>query len=134
MGNDDNKVDNDEQPFEKWIIDIDEKIFYRHLPRSNDFPLAYSRMVYDKLGNSNVEIHSVNFELGPFRRVQDDDEQPLEKWIIDIDEKIFYRHLPRSNDFPLAYSGIVYDNIGNNNVEIRSVNFALGPYQRIQSE
>jgi len=134
MGIEDNKVDDDEQPLEKWIIDIDEKIFYRHLPRSNDFPLAYSRMVYDKLGNRNVEIHSANFELGPYRRVQDDDERPLEKWIIDIDEKIFHRDLPRSNDFPLAYPGVVNDKIGNNNVEIRSVNFTLGPYRRIQSD
>ena len=134
MGSEDNKIDDDEQPLEKWIIDIDEKIFYRHLPRSNDFPLAYSRMIYDKLGNRNVEIHSVNFELGPYRKVRNDDEQPLEKWIIDIDEKIFYRDLPRSKDFTLAYPGVVNDKIGNNNVEIRSLNFTLGPYRRIQSE
>jgi len=141
MGNDDNNVNVeetpvnvDEQPSDKWIINIDEKIFYRHLPRSNDYNLDHSRMVYDLIGNNDVEIRSVNLALGPYRRIQNVDEQSLEKWIIDIDEKIFYRHLPRSNDYNLANSRMVYDLIGDNNLEIRSVNFALGPYRRILSE
>ncbi len=133
MGNDDNNVNVDKTPLDKWIIDVDEKIFYRHLPRSNDYTLAQSRMVYELIGNNNVEIRSVNFALGPYQRIQNVDEQSLEKWIIDIDGKVLYRHLPRSNDYNLADSRMVYELIGNNNVEIRSVNFALGPYRMIQS-
>ena len=133
MENDDNNDNVNEEPLDKWIIDIDEKIFYRHLPRSNDYTLAQSRMVYELIGNNDVEIHSVNFTLGPYQRIQNVDEQSLEKWIIDIDENVLYRHLPRSNDYNLADSRIVYDLIGNNNLEIHSVNFALGPYRKIQS-
>jgi len=133
MENDDNNDNVNEEPLDKWIIDIDEKIFYRHLPRSNDYTLAQSRMVYELIGNNDVEIHSVNFTLGPYQRIQNVDEQSLEKWIIDIDENVLYRHLPRSNDYNLADSRIVYDLIGNNDVEIHSVNFALGPYRKIQS-
>jgi len=133
MENDDNNNNVNEEPLDKWIIDIDEKIFYRHLPRSNDYTLAQSRMVYELIGNNDVEIHSVNFTLGPYQRIQNVDEQSLEKWIIDIDENVLYRHLPRSNDYNLADSRIVYDLIGNNDVEIHSVNFALGPYRKIQS-
>ena len=133
MGNDDNNVNVDKTPLDKWIIDVDEKIFYRHLPRSNDYTLAQSRMVYELIGNNNVEIRSINFALGPYQRIQNVDEQSLEKWIIDIDGKVLYRHLPRSNDYNLADSRIVYDLIGNNDVEIHSVNFALGPYRKIQS-
>ena len=70
MGNDDNKVNDDVQPLEKWIIDIDEKIFYRHLPRSNDYPLSDSRLVNDMIGDKVIEIHSADFVLGPYRRVQ----------------------------------------------------------------
>ena len=51
MGNDDNNVNVDELPSEKWIIDLDEKIFYRHLPRSNDYPLSDSRLVHDMIGD-----------------------------------------------------------------------------------
>ncbi len=69
MGNDDNNVNVDELPSEKWIIDIDEKIFYRHLPRTNDFPLSDSRLVYDLIGDHDIEIHSTDFVLGPYRRV-----------------------------------------------------------------
>jgi len=76
MGNDDNNVNVeetpvnvDEQPSDKWIINIDEKIFYRHLPRSNDYNLANSRMVYDLIGDNNLEIRSVNFALGPYQRI-----------------------------------------------------------------
>ncbi len=133
MENDDNNDNVNEEPLDKWIIDIDEKIFYRHLPRSNDYSLAQSRMVYELIGNNDVEIHSVNFTLGPYQRIQNVDEQSLEKWIIDIDENVLYRHLPRSNDYNLADSRVVYDLIGNNEVEIHSVNFALGPYRKIQS-
>jgi len=133
MENDDNNNNVNEEPLDKWIIDIDEKIFYRHLPRSNDYTLAQSRMVYELIGNNDVEIHSVNFALGPYQRIQNVDEQSLEKWIIDIDENVLYRHLPRSNDYNLADSRVVYDLIGNNDVEIHSVNFALGPYRKIQS-
>ncbi len=133
MENDDNNDNVNEEPLDKWIIDIDEKIFYRHLPRSNDYTLAQSRMVYELIGNNDVEIHSVNFTLGPYQRIQNVDEQSLEKWIIDIDENVLYRHLPRSNDYNLTDSRIVYDLIGNNDVEIHSVNFALGPYRKIQS-
>ena len=133
MENDDNNDNVNEEPLDKWIIDIDEKIFYRHLPRSNDYTLAQSRMVYELIGNNDVEIHSVNFTLGPYQRIQNVDEQSLEKWIIDIDENVLYRHLPRSNDYNLADSRVVYDLIGNNEVEIHSVNFALGPYRKIQS-
>jgi len=123
MENDDNNDNVNEEPLDKWIIDIDEKIFYRHLPRSNDYTLAQSRMVYELIGNNDVEIHSVNFTLGPYQRIQNVDEQSLEKWIIDIDENVLYRHLPRSNDYNLADSRVVYDLIGNNDVEIHSVNF-----------
>jgi len=133
MENDDNNDNVNEEPLDKWIIDIDEKIFYRHLPRSNDYTLAQSRMVYELIGNNDVEIHSVNFTLGPYQRIQNVDEQSLEKWIIDIDDNVLYRHLPRSNDYNLADSRVVYDLIGNNDVEIHSVNFALGPYRKIQS-
>ena len=49
MGSEDNKIDDDEQHLEKWIIDIDEKIFYRDLPRSKDFTLAYPGVVNDKI-------------------------------------------------------------------------------------
>jgi len=70
MGNDDNNVNVDELPSEKWIIDLDEKIFYRHLPRSNDYPLSDSRLVHDMIGDKVIEIHSANFVLGPYQRVQ----------------------------------------------------------------
>lgn len=70
MANDDNNVNVDEQPSEKWIINIDEKIFYRHLPRTNDFPLSDSRLVHDMIGDHDIEIHSTDFVLGPYRRVQ----------------------------------------------------------------
>ena len=70
MGNDNNNVNVDKTPLDKWIIDVDEKIFYRHLPRSNDYTLAQSRMVYELIGNNNVEIRSVNFALGPYRMIQ----------------------------------------------------------------
>ena len=70
MENDDNNDNVNEEPLDKWIIDIDEKIFYRHLPRSNDYSLAQSRMVYELIGNNDVEIHSVNFALGPYRKIQ----------------------------------------------------------------
>jgi hypothetical protein len=69
MANDNNSVNVDEQPSEKWIIDIDEKIFYRHLPRTNDFPLSDSRLVHDMIGDHDIEIHSTGFVLGPYRRV-----------------------------------------------------------------
>ena len=65
MGNDDNNVNVDELPSEKWIIDLDEKIFYRHLPRSNDYPLSDSRLVHEMIGDKVIEIHSDNFVLGP---------------------------------------------------------------------
>lgn len=70
MGKDDNNINVEELPQEKWIIDIDEKIFYRHLPRTNDFPLSDSRLVHDMIADHNIEIHSANFVLGPYRRVQ----------------------------------------------------------------
>ncbi len=70
MGNDDNNVNVDELPSEKWIIDLDEKIFYRHLPRSNDYSLSDSRLVHDMIGDKVIEIHSANFVLGPYRRIQ----------------------------------------------------------------
>ena len=70
MGNDDNNVNVDEQPLEKWIIDIDEKIFYRHLPRTGDFPLSDSRLVHDVIGDHDIEIHSADFVLGPYRRIR----------------------------------------------------------------
>ncbi len=69
MENDDNNVNVDEQPLEKWIIDIDGKIFYRHLPRTNDFPLSDSRLVHDVIGNHDIEIHGADFVLGPYRRI-----------------------------------------------------------------
>ena len=69
MGNDDNNVNVDEQPLEKWIIDIDEKIFYRHLPRTNDFPLTDSRLVHDMIGDHNIEIHGSGFVLGPYKKI-----------------------------------------------------------------
>jgi len=69
MGKDDNNINVEELPQEKWIIDIDEKIFYRHLPRTNDFPLSDSRLVHDMIGDQDIEIHSANFVLGPYRRV-----------------------------------------------------------------
>ncbi len=69
MGKDDNNINVEELPQEKWIIDIDEKIFYRHLPRTNDFPISDSRLVYDLIGDQDIEIHSANFVLGPYRRV-----------------------------------------------------------------
>jgi hypothetical protein len=69
MANDNNSVNVDGQPSEKWIIDIDEKIFYRHLPRTNDFPLSDSRLVHDMIGDHDIEIHSTDFVLGPYRRV-----------------------------------------------------------------
>lgn len=70
MGNDDNNVNVDEQPLEKWIIDIDEKVFYRHLPRTDDFPLSDSRLVHDVIGEHIIEIHSAGLILGPYRRIQ----------------------------------------------------------------
>lgn len=70
MGNDDTNVNVNEQPSEKWIIDIDNKIFFRHLPRSNDFPLSDSRLVHDMIGDNHIEIHSADFVLGPYRRMQ----------------------------------------------------------------
>ncbi len=69
MGKDDNNINVEELPQEKWIIDIDEKIFYRHLPRTNDFPISDSRLVHDLIGDQDIEIHSANFVLGPYRRV-----------------------------------------------------------------
>ena len=69
MGNDDNNVNVDEQPIEKWIIDINGKIFYRHLPRTSDYPLSDSRLVHDLIGDQDIEIHSVDFVLGPYRRI-----------------------------------------------------------------
>ena len=70
MANDDNSVTAEELPSEKWIIDLDKKIFYRHLPRTNDFPLSDSRLVHDMIGDNNIEIHGANFVLGPYRKVQ----------------------------------------------------------------
>ena len=70
MANDDNSVNTEGLTSEKWIIDLDEKIFYRHLPRTNDFPLSDSRLVHDMIGDNNIEIHSADFVLGPYRRVQ----------------------------------------------------------------
>ena len=70
MENDDNNNNVNEEPLDKWIIDIDEKIFYRHLPRTNDFPLSDSRLVHDMIGDHDIEIHSTAFVLGPYRRVQ----------------------------------------------------------------
>ena len=69
MGNDDNNINVDEQPLEKWIIDIDKKIFYRHLPRTNDYPLSDSRLAHDLIGDHDIEIHSADFVLGPYRRI-----------------------------------------------------------------
>ena len=69
MENNDNNVKVDEQPLEKWIIDIDEKIFYRHLPRTNDYPLSDSRLVHDLIGDHDIEIHGYEFVLGPYRRI-----------------------------------------------------------------
>jgi len=70
MANDDNSVNAEGLTSEKWIIDLDEKIFYRHLPRTNDFPLSDSRLVHDMIGDNNIEIHSADFVLGPYRRFQ----------------------------------------------------------------
>jgi len=70
MANDDNNVTTKELSSEKWIIDIDEKIFYRHLPRTNDFPLSDARLVHELIGDHNIEIHGVDFVLGPYRKVQ----------------------------------------------------------------
>jgi len=70
MANDDSSVTAEELPSEKWIIDLDKKIFYRHLPRTNDFPLSDSRLVHDMIGDNNIEIHGANFVLGPYRKVQ----------------------------------------------------------------
>jgi len=70
MANNDNSATTDELASEKWIIDIDEKIFYRHLPRTNDFPLSDSRLIHDMIGDHNIEIHSTDFVLGPYRKVQ----------------------------------------------------------------
>ena len=69
MGKDDNNINVEELPQEKWIIDIDGKMFYRHLPRTNDFPISDSRLVHDLIGDQDIEIHSANFVLGPYRRV-----------------------------------------------------------------
>ena len=70
MANNDSSATADELASEKWIIDIDEKIFYRHLPRTNDFPLSDSRLIHDMIGDHNIEIHSTDFVLGPYRKVQ----------------------------------------------------------------
>ena len=70
MANDNSSVTAEELPSEKWIIDLDKKIFYRHLPRTNDFPLSDSRLVHDMIGDNNIEIHGANFVLGPYRKVQ----------------------------------------------------------------
>ena len=70
MAIDDSSVTAEELPSEKWIIDLDKKIFYRHLPRTNDFPLSDSRLVHDMIGDNNIEIHGANFVLGPYRKVQ----------------------------------------------------------------
>jgi len=70
MAIDDSSVTAEEIPSEKWIIDLDKKIFYRHLPRTNDFPLSDSRLVHDMIGDNNIEIHGANFVLGPYRKVQ----------------------------------------------------------------
>ena len=67
MENNDNNVE--EQPLEKWIIDIEEKIFYRHLPRTNNYPLSDSKLVHDLIGDHDIEIHSADFVLGPYRRI-----------------------------------------------------------------
>ncbi|RKZ46761.1 MAG: hypothetical protein DRQ48_05475 [Gammaproteobacteria bacterium] len=70
MANDDSSVNVGGLPSEKWIIDLDEKIFYRHLPRTNDFPLSDARLVHDMIGEHDIEIHSTDFVLGPYRKVQ----------------------------------------------------------------
>jgi len=70
MANDNSSVTAEELPLEKLIIDLDEQIFYRHLPRTNDFPLSDSRLVHDMIGDNNIDIHGVNFLLGPYRKVQ----------------------------------------------------------------
>lgn len=70
MADNDSSINVGGQPSEKWIIDLDEKIFYRHLPRTNDFPLTDARLVHDMIGDHDIEIHSTNFVLGPYRKVQ----------------------------------------------------------------
>ncbi len=70
MANDDNNVTTEGLSSEKWIIDIDEKIFYRHQPRTNDYPLSDARLVHDLIGDHNIEIHGADFVLGPYRKVQ----------------------------------------------------------------
>lgn len=70
MANGDNSVTAGGLPAEKWIIDLDEKKFYRHLPRTNDFPLSDSRLVHDMIGDHDIEIHNADFVLGPYRKVQ----------------------------------------------------------------
>ena len=70
MATDDNNISTGAVSSEKWIIDIDEQKFYRHLPRTNDYPLSDSRLVHDMIGDNNIEIHSANFVLGPYRKVQ----------------------------------------------------------------
>ena len=78
MANDNNSVNVDGQPSEKWIIDIDEKIFYRHLPRTNDFPLSDSRLVHDMIGD-----HDFITDLGHYceRPISIDDAEWSQKAI-----------------------------------------------------
>lgn len=70
MADDSNNDITEEQPYEKWIIDIDKKVFFRHQPRTNDYSLADPRLVHDMIGDHSIEIHSANFVLGPYQRVQ----------------------------------------------------------------
>lgn len=70
METDDNKAEINEQPMEKWIIDLNAKVFYRHLPRSNDYPLTDSRLVHDLIGDQNIEIHFHDLVLGPYRSIR----------------------------------------------------------------
>ena len=69
METDDNNAEINEQPMEKWIIDLNVNVFYRHLPRTNDYPLSDSRLVHDLIGNNDIEIHSHDFVLGPYRKI-----------------------------------------------------------------
>ncbi len=68
MGKDDNNINIGDQSSEKWIIDMERNIFYRHLPRTDDFPFSDARLVYDIIGDKDIEIHSANLVLGPYRR------------------------------------------------------------------
>ncbi len=70
MANEDNNVAINNEPSEKWIIDLNAKVFYRHLPRTNDYPLTDSRLVHDMIGDHDIEIHFYDFVLGPYRKIQ----------------------------------------------------------------